>query len=186
MRIAPAVRRAWKRGDAFGVLVDIDHPLGRILAHSGTGIRRVAGMDWFGLGVLGGISAVERSLAPAVRTVRFTVLRVPQDAGAMLTADVQGRPARVYLAAVGPRNRTTVDLDEPVIDARLDVQELSSDPASGTAGVALNGESGFIDLDRADQEAWSDAQHRRDYPGSTGLARMGLLQGRQSRWRITD
>ncbi len=180
--ILPALASAIAKGWAPFLLFYCDHPSGVTRAWSRTGVLRHDGFDWVGYGILGRISGATRSTDLAINEVTFELRGVPPTAVSSLYGLVKNRVAQVTRGAISKRGETIVD-NEPMIDALLDFQTLSTDPASGTATIKLVGQQGFYTLDRAQDIAFSDQQQVSEYPDDTGLSLLHTLVNRDSNWR---
>ncbi len=179
--ISPALARALRRGDAPFLLFYCDHPSGIVRFWSRTGILRFGGNDWRGCGILGGIAGATRSINLSINEVTFELRGVPRTSAELLSGLVRNRTAQVTLGAISRRGLVTAD-DEPIIDALLDYQTLKLEPRNA-ATIRLIGQQGFPILDRAQDIAFSDQQHRSEYPGDCGFALTHTFANRDSNWR---
>lgn len=180
--ISPALFRALNKGHARFLLFYCDHPEGPQRFWSRTGNIVIGGNTYIGVGKLGQISGVTRSMNLTINEVAFELRGVSPEAEIFLSGLVRNRVAQVTFGAMGPKGEVTVD-DDPMIDALLDYQRLIVDPRSNTATIRLIGQQGFHTLDRAQDLAWTDQQQRSEYPTDCGMALTHLWVDRESNWR---
>lgn len=180
--ISPALARALAKGHASFLMFYCNHPSGAARFWTRTGILRFGGFEWKGCGILGSITGATRSTDLSINEVTFELRGVPPTAATMLSGLVRNKVAQVTRGAISERGRVTVD-DAPTIDALLDYQKLSVDPATGTATIKLIGQQGFRILDRAQDIAFTDQQQRSEHPTDCGLALVHTFVNRESNWR---
>lgn len=180
--ISAGLARALARGAAPMFLAYFDHPAGAVRFWSRTGVLRFDGYDWTGSGILGRMAGATRSTNLVINEVTFELRGVPPTSTEQLSGLVRNRVARVWRGAIDRRGRVTVD-DDPMIDALMDYQTLSVDPAAGTAAIRVVAQQGFFVLDRAQDIAFSDQQQRADYPGDCGMALTHTFVNKESNWK---
>lgn len=180
--ISPALARALDKGWAPFLLFYCDHPSGEVRYWTRTGKVTIGGHEYIGTGVLGKMSGATRSTDLSINEVTFELRGVRPTTAQMLSGLVRNRVARVTRGAISARGKIAVD-DDPTIDALLDYQKLSVDPATGSAKIALIGQQGFFILDRAQDIALTDQQQRSEFDDDTGMSLTHAYANRESNWR---
>ncbi len=172
-----------EQGTMVAVFVHMGHPDGDIYVWSGTGVVDHDGQQWVGCGHIGSITGVEGSSDPRVSRVNFVLSAVPGDALNLSNANLKDRTAIIYHAIMRPGCEIVDGLiQRDLVD--LDTQEVSGSD-DGTFVVAVNGQSGFWQLESAPRLFWSPEQQKIDFPGDTGMDALAALEDRIVTWTAT-
>ena len=91
------------------VFVEMEHPDRTLYLWSGSGIIEFRGREWFGCGLVAGISGIEGSTDPRVSQITFVLTGVPGDILGVADVDLKDRTAIVYRGLLRP--------DDSVVDA---------------------------------------------------------------------
>jgi hypothetical protein len=189
MLIDPAMAAALRgRRAALEVLVEIDHPDGRVHLWSGIGTLHYRGVAWKGAGTIGQITVAPRTTELRIDEVRLTLSGVDPEALMRVDMEIRNRIARTWLAAIGPGSKvvgTPRLLDEILLDHATDT--IGED---GTAAITLIGQAGFWTLERSTETAWSREEgiHRFGVDGSgdpieTGFDYITSLKMKDTKWQ---
>lgn len=179
--ITAEMKAALRDGLPTALLAEIDHPDGPAYMWSRAGTLSYDGKAWIGVGALGRVTPVGTTKKLAIREMVFSLRGVPPHAVEFLENSVRNRTARLWLACIRPRRRVVAD---PIFlaEARLDTQTLRMEE-NGFATILLKGHTGFTNLERAQNVAWTTEEARKEFEDETGFDMMPGLVNRDIKWR---
>lgn len=183
-RITADMKQAMRDRLPIALLAEIDHPDGVVNVWSRAGTLAYDGKEWIGLGALGRVTPVGTAKKLALREMVFSLRGIPPHAVQFLDDNVRNRVARLWFACIKPRRKVVGDpifLDQ----VRLDTQKLQVDE-SGLCTILLTGQTGFTNLQRAQNVAWTTEEARTQYADETGFDLMPGLVSRDIKWRLSD
>lgn len=137
-------------------------------------------LEWMGVGLLGNITPVQAVNDISIQEVNFTLRGVTPSDLALLAKPVRNRQARTWLAALN-LDGTVVRDPFQILACEMDTIDWKVD-AQGLATVTVIARSGFYSLDRATNDAWSDEDQQRRFPGDTGMKYLAVLQNQDVTW----
>jgi hypothetical protein len=164
-------------------LFDVDHPVARVRLWGGIGLISWGGATWRGVGSLASLDDVETISTSAVQAMSFALSGVDPETAQILDADVKGRKALVYLAAL--REDMSI-VPNPILlaEATLDTQTLQISK-EGVATIALVGYCGLSTMQEASSVMWSQEEQHRRFPGDSGLDLMATVASKSVQWTRT-
>ncbi len=180
--ITARMAKAIHEGKPIALLVYVDHPDGAQFLWTGVGTLSYNGQDWDGVGRLGGITPIKRTSELAIQEVVMTLNGVPPDAATWLSSNVRNRQAQAWLACIDKGK--VVPEPMQVVELVLDFQTFSIDD-NGIASISLNALSGFVTLERAIRDVWSEQDQKTRFPDDTGFNQLTLLQNQEVKWTVS-
>lgn len=176
--------QAFRRGRTIIALAEIDHPNGLNRLWTGNHELHYDGTVWTGLqGALARVMPAPETTTLAIKEVTLELAGVPPVATAHLSARVRGRRARVWIAAMGPRNNV-IGSPDLIIDSKLDYQKMPV-ADNGLVTIQLIGHVGFFSSERAVNKAWTHEEQQVEFPGDTGMSLIPELTDKEVRWRLS-
>ncbi len=156
---------------------------GTVRMWSGLGPITWAGQTWTGSGDFGGLSPVDETTELGASGLSFTLSGIPSSILALALGDLyRGRPCKLWLAILNPAG-AVVDT-YLVFAGRMDVMKI--DDSGETGSIALQAESRMIDLKRARQLRYTDAEQKRLFPGDLGLEYVAKLAEKPLQWGVPN
>jgi hypothetical protein len=161
---------------------------GTIYVWSGYGTFSWNGQTWIGLGKFGGISAIPEGTGTDTtglpgtvsHGITLTLSGVPNDLlSEALNQCQQGLPVSLWLGFLTPQGAIIAD---PVLlwAGRSDVPTIKEGPETST--IELTVENSLIDLERARERHYTDADQQLFYPGDTGFQYVPAVQAWNGAW----
>jgi len=148
---------------------------------NGAGKTTVAGLDWDGLGGIGGIDGLQQTREPVSTRVKLKLAGVDQgvlESAKRGQADVEGRPVDIWeqlydgdWQPLGPR----IPLFRGIMQRLGIVRDGGKDTTGGTRIVELEVENAFAGRSRPSAGRWTDADQQSRHPGDK-LCRFVPLQ----------
>lgn len=149
------------------VFVELDFSSGFVRATNAGHTVTWNGYNWVGLGLLGGVDAVEeRSEIPA-KGITFRLAGVDSSVLAITLGEhYQGRSARVWFAPLDSDHKVIAD---PVLvfSGRMDNMRVQT---GKTATVSVSAESRMADWERPRVRRYNDADQQAEFSGDLGFA----------------
>lgn len=177
------MQQAIKEGRPLYLLAAIDHPDGFVYLWSGTGDLVWDGNTYVGRGALGSLGQIEESSELEIGQRVMTLKGVDPEATQFLAANVRNRTATFWLACLDRQGKVIRDpylLEEVLMDGQsLPVDE------QGRVSVQITAYSGFWNLERAQDIAWSTEEAKLDYPDETGFDMIPSLVNKETKWTLT-
>jgi hypothetical protein len=156
------------------VLVELDFASGPFRAWTGLGQLNWAGKVFEGVGSIGAVGEVEKTVE--LRAVRLTLALspVPQEVVDIALAErsFRLRPARLWGALLDAEGAFVAD-PFPLWAGLMDTIEVTD---GAEPRVALTCESRLVDLERAEVRRYTDADQRAEYPGDRFFEYVPALQ----------
>ncbi|MCW1839436.1 hypothetical protein [Prosthecomicrobium hirschii] len=183
----PQLSAAWRAAldDARfqpAVLVDLDHPDGRIRAWNGAGPLTVGGVEYLGLGRVAAIDGIANSSEIAIQQVRITLVGIPADVAAGGEVSLKGRLATI---AIVPLDGSRRPLADPIVVAIVDLdQQTVSVADDGTIGIAISGQMGPWVMEVARAVYYTPEELKRSFGDDSGADQIHLMQDRYVEWPI--
>jgi hypothetical protein len=165
-----------QRGFHPTLLVFVDWPTGPVRVHSGLGVIAWAGVNWQGVGDLGGISLPSELGGLAQQPGLISLGGLPAQIDDDLRLDLRGRAVQVFYGVVTARAGnvligTPFEVFAGAIDGVRDEQ------TAGTRLISLELASGPSQLRRG-AAVHSHADQQARYPGDTGGRLSNALNAR--------
>lgn len=171
-----------RRRRPIALMAEIEHPDGTGRFWSGIGKLYWRGQTWTGSSKLGTVTPIKHTSAIAIQEIQFRMSGVDPETAASLNDDVRNRSGYVWLAGIW--KRSVVPDPFQLMVAQLDYQQLDADE-DGNVGVSIIGRSGFYELERNIDEAWTSEEQKTLYPNDTGLDLIPSLQNQDIIWSPT-
>lgn len=135
-----------------------------------TGMQAISwdGQTWLGVGHLYQVSTIDRGDVLSFRTQQFTLNGLPADALAGMDESVQGRGAKLWLAA---RNTYGQIIADPLLVAQMEQDTLQREVnlSDGTVKLTLNCFEALPRFDKATGRKWSHESQQERYADDTGF-----------------
>lgn len=160
------------------VMVALDWPGTPLYVWNGYHTINWSGVDWVGVGHLGGISEIKESSGSQANGVAVTLSGVPSANVALALSDSsQGRRARIFFGVISAAGFTI----DPycVFDGVIDYASLVS--SGETATITVNLEKELFD-DRSDARRWTHEDQQIDYPGDLGFRQVAEIANKSFTW----
>lgn len=171
-----------RRRRPIALMAEIEHPDGTARFWSGIGRLYWQGQAWTGSGRLGTVTPIKQTSAIAIQEIQFQLSGVDPEIAATLNDDVRNRLGKVWLAGIW--KRSVVSDPFLLLESQLDYQQLDADE-SGNVVLTITGRSGFYELERNIDEAWTSEEQKTLYPDDTGLDLIPSLQNQDIIWSPT-
>jgi len=171
-----------RRRRAIALLAEIEHPDGTARFWTGIGKLYWQGSTWTGSGRLGTVTPIKQTSALAIQEIQFQMSGVDVEIAAGLNDNVRNLSGKVWLAGIW--KRAVVADPYLILDSELDYQQFDVDD-QGNASITITARSGFYQLQRNIDEAWTSEEQKTIYPGDTGFDLIPGLQNQDIIWSPT-
>jgi hypothetical protein len=170
--VAPTVRPAF--------LISMDFSGATVYAWTGVGNITWNGQTWIGVGEMGSISTAVESGETQAAGITLKLSGIPVDLlGDSLNDVDQGRFAYVYLALFDANGNL---IPNPVSLYRGLMDQPTIDISTHTASITVAVENRLVDMQRSQNQRYTDQNQRSRYPNDAGLSFVTRLQDVQLFW----
>lgn len=184
------------------IAVQMNLDSGVLRMWSGLGTKKINGSNFFGVGTLLGISAIEETAELYASGATVSLSGVPSDMLSIaLSQPYQGRRAFIYLGVtVGSGSWVLISgvwndggiwsdssywHDEGVSASQVYsgyLDQMTIEEQADTSTIAVTIESKLIDLERVRTYNYTSATQKADYPLDLGFDFVASLQGKTYNW----
>lgn len=147
---------------------------GTLRLWNGIGILNWNGVEWTGAGNLIALSELAESQELRAVGASATLSGLPSALISLaLAEDYQGRPCKVWVAAMDDQGRIISD-PYPLFGGNMDIMEINE--AGDTASISITAESRLIDLERPREHRYEHEDQQAIYPGDLGFEYVSSIQ----------
>lgn len=162
------------------LLLALTFDTGVVRMWSGIGSIVWAGDTYLGAGNFGRVQPFKEVVDGSAQGTAFMLNGIPSALLAQaLTENYQGRPAKLWLAALDASNAIISD-PYLIFGGRMDTMTISDSGATGS--ITLTAENRLIDLNRSRERRYTDQDQKIDFPADRGLEYVVGLQDKQIVW----
>ncbi len=162
------------------LLVALSFDSGVVRMWSGIGNLVWSGDTYLGAGNFGRVQPFKEVVDGSAQGTAFTLNGIPSSLLALaLNENYQGRPAKLWLAALDSSNAIIAD-PYLIFGGRMDTMTISDD--GNTGSITMTAENRLIDLNRSRERRFTDQDQKIDYPTDRGLEYVVGLQDKQVVW----
>ncbi|NFV79991.1 hypothetical protein [Magnetospirillum aberrantis] len=150
------------------LLAEIGYGSGAERAWTGNGTLIWDGVEFYGVGTLGKVSAVSETTEFQANGMAFTLDGVPAARLQQAIGDFRyGLPAKLWLAVLDEQTGTMIGEPYPLADNITD--SIAIDDAGETCSITVRTESPAITLDAALNWRYTNQDQQRRHPGDKGF-----------------
>jgi hypothetical protein len=161
------------------VFVALQFPSGNVYLHNGIGTYSFGGNDYLGVGGFGTISALEDTLGGQVRPITLSLSSItPEIIDAVLTDDVYGRSADIYVGALNSDGELLGTPDNWFSG----YMENSSINLGEEDGVSIRIQSRAARLNQRNNKRYTMEDHQAEFPGDMFFEFLQYLQDPNVAW----
>jgi len=147
---------------------------------TGVGTKRIRGVDWYGVGDLASISAIEETLELKAAGISISLSGVSAEwLSVALSEPYQGRTVNIYYGLFDENWNKKIE-PYSLWSGELDV--FSIDEGVDTSVITVTAESILVDLENPRVRRYTDADQQSEYPGDKGLEFVTAIQDNEVQW----
>jgi len=163
---------------AMMVEFELDSGISRMW--TGVGTKKIDGKEWYGVGDLASISAIEETLELKAAGISISLSGVSSEwLSVALSEPYQGRTVNIYYCLFDENWKQKMD-SYFLWSGELDV--FSIDEGEKTSVITVTAESILIDLELPRVRRYTDADQQSEYPGDKGLEFITAIQDNEVQW----
>lgn len=131
------------------------------------------GQTWFGIGTLGGVSAIDEGSTVEAKGIAVTLSAFDSTLLPLVMQELQfGAPMTVYLAGFN----AGVLIDNPIAAFVGQMDQPVIDVDGSTARMSIACESPFVEMNVAVDRRYTQEDQNRDWPGDLGMSFVDSIQ----------
>ena len=160
--------------------VSLDFDGDPVNAWVGNGTITFGGADYFGIGNLLSVSAIQETQEIKATNCTVSLSGIPSDLiSAALNTNYQGRTGNVYLGALDSSRAVVAD-PYIIFGGQMDILTVIENPDSHMINVEL--ESRLISLKRAKTRKFTSEDQQIDFPDDLGFNNLANLRDKKINW----